>query len=292
MRSRRPGGFARRNEIGAAMNNLPQNVSPEPMSHLHEAVKKTASFWAQVDRSLKKCAVAKGKEQSVDPWLARRVLEKLRSSVPEALSDRLLEEVSEWLASLQHKAVTRFEEQFVAFASDQSLHLAGHFPSYIVNHHLAVRVSEREGTTHIGTKVLRTIMPESVLAEVVAILTVDQKRGFKPSVFIEQLYTAYERATFIGKMSQASAPVPVPDVYRELVVVLQSKRFFASPSSATVTEYSRDMFARDLARLVASGSTGTASGRRLHLNPTSQTKDALPIILEGGLRFVGRIAFA
>ncbi len=274
------------------MRTTEQDYSNSPLGLVESQVQKAVSYWNSVARALAKCSVGKGQAVVLDSWKLRLTLERIASAATPMVETEVISQAREWATSEQRRAVGRFEEVMVAFAKTQSASLQGRFPSYILNGHLSVKVFEHDGTTRLGTKLIQTATPEIVIQHVADVLDDDKKRGFKPLEFVEQLYAAYHRALGVRESAASDTSVPVREVFSEIVFVIQPKRFRATPCAAAFVDYSLDMFARDLARLVAGGQTSTREGHKLHLNPASRTKEAVAIVVEGGLRFIGRIAFA
>src|SRR6266542_1676675 len=135
-----------------------------------------------------------------------------------------------------------------------------------------------------------TLLLDSLAPTILAAVKEESQRSFDKAKFIGDLYHAYTRALALAKTSAGSA-VPVKDVFFELVMVKQSPKFAKAPSKSNFQEYPKEFFLRDLAKLAASGSLATRSGKRLVLAPSAFSADAFPILEANAVRYIGRIAF-
>jgi hypothetical protein len=111
-------------------------------------------------------------------------------------------------------------------------------------------------------------------------------KGFAPAKFIEQVAAAYDAAGVQGT-------VAISLIYRELVTLLQNKRFWLDAREANFVSFTRDQFRARLTACLEASAEQLRDKRRLRLFPPIDSKEALFLYQPSERRFgfVGRISF-
>ncbi len=254
-----------------------------------------AKVWSEFNNELEACFIKGGTETNgvLDPFCVRRVLFSLenRPTIMGNIDQSVLTKIRTWTVDQCKFVEQTFESQLKQFCDINNIRLDGHFPSYMLNGFLRLRVNAAKGSCDIGGQQIDTMFVDSFSSILLTLIKEERQRPFEKAKFIEELYSAYNRAILISKMAAGTA-LPVKDVFMELVMIKQPSKFARAPSRINFQDYSREFFLRDLAKLVGAGSLATSSGKRLILAPTAFSADAFPIIEPNGIRYIGRIAFS
>src|SRR5207249_10994073 len=106
--------------------------------------------------------------------------------------------------------------------------------------------------------------------------------------FIESLADAYDD---VG--GRGAKQVPILDVYRSLVILSQTSRFWRDARGSNFSGLSADQFRARLSKTLEAGITRAPDGRELRLLPPLNPRDALFIFQpsEGRFGYVGRLEF-
>ena len=231
-------------------------------------------------------------EPVVDPFMARPLISTLvsDSTIARYLDDDLRVRLKADLLSQCEMMANSFDARLRPFCEDRGISLEGRFPRYVLSGFLELTVEQSKGTCAVGGRAIKSLMLESIAPALFETLQAEADRPFDESSFRSDLYEAYQRATRLGGLD-LGRPVSVLDVFRELVFVRQPSSFRKNPTKRNYSEYVKEHFSRDLARIA---SIGTYPGAvRLQLLPTAfPHEEGLPIRIEGSVRYVGRLAFA
>jgi len=230
-------------------------------------------------------------EPIVDPFIARALLSNLESDplTLQYLDAETLSRLKAYVASECKTVANSFEARLRPFCEKNSISLEGRFPTYFLAGFLEVSVEHAKEICRIGGKTTKSLMLESIAPTILETLKNEAERPFDTALFLKELYEAYERVTRIKELSTGQ-PAQILDVFRELVFVKQSPTFGKNPVKSNFKDYTREFFARDLARV--SGMITTTSGKRLELMPTAfPHEDGLLIRIGEGTRYAGRLAF-
>ena len=267
-----------------------QKLPPSPASDLLSQARHNAQTWADFSKKLEASIVQGG--TALDPFLIEHALAAAEKNggISPPLDTAIVSKVKTWISQQRVANEQSFEARLRAFSESNHITVDGRFPSYLVGGFLRLQLNTAKGECDIGDKRLDTILFDSVSAAIGAAIKEEAQRPFERGKFMGDLYHAYTRAAALGKLPSASA-VPVKDVFLELIIVKQNPKFLKAPSKSNFQEYPKEFFLRDLAKLVASGSLTTPSGKRLVLAPTAFSADAFPILEGSAVRYVGKIAF-
>mgnify|MGYP001146972888 CR=1 FL=1 len=233
-----------------------------------------------------------GKKVLLDPFRARAVLSEIESdpTISKALGAEVIAEAKDSVDDHCKNLLGAFEANLREYCNKHNISIDGRFPKFIIGDFLQVAVQTSKGTLRIGTKEIRSFLMEAISPTIEEILAQESRRGFDKSSFLDELYNAYERVVLLKRLTSGN-PVPIKDLFNELVFVKQPQKFRNNSSRSNFYEYTREVFLRDLAKLVKSG-PNVIRGKHLQLIPTSLTDQAFPFFLDGSLRYIGRIAFS
>ena len=270
---------------------LPAN---SPYAAFEAKVRTEAKRWVGIETRLNACAVSDAESSlGIDPFELLDVLNTVRSDAAATLAvgEPCLSDALAFASTEIHAIVSRFDEELRTLCQKHAWSLSGRFPNYTVRGFLLLRVAANERSCEVGTKKLYTLLPHRVLLEVVsAVAEEDTRRRAEPKDFLEALYKAYERCVAI-EATGAENPASIRHVFRELVVCLQPDTFWRSPQQSRFVEYTEEYFRRDLARLINSADLVTSNGSRLELLPKAFPKEGVPVAVDGGTRYFGKIKF-
>jgi len=245
-------------------------------------------------KNLEKCYVVSldSNECVIDPFLAQTVLEKVGTSdVSDGINSRVIHEIQDSILSECKRVADGFEARLRSFCSVNGIHLDGRYPSYLLQGFLSLQISRNEGKCRIGNNEVRSLLLESLAPIILNDIDSDKKRPWDKAQFIEELYSAYVRVIALKQLNIGS-PVPIQDVFIELVFIKQPSQFRNQPTRHNFSEYDKELFQRDISKLIQLGSNITKDGMRLELMPTSFVKEAMPALVSGSIRYVGRISFS
>ena len=76
-----------------------------------------------------------------------------------------------------------------------------------------------------------------------------------------------------------------------MIIELQSNRFWRAPKRVNLTEYTEELFSRDMGRLMSAGHFLARDGSKLELRPTAFPKDGIAVTVDGGVRYIGQVIF-
>jgi hypothetical protein len=249
---------------------------------------------SSIGTKLTNCYIVSSIEKKVllDPFRARAVLSDIESdpTISKALGAELITEAKNSVDDHCKNLQGTFEANLREYCSKHNISIDGRFPKFIIGDFLQVAVQTSKGTLKIGTKETRSFLMEAISPTIEEILAQESERGFNKSPFLDELYNAYERVVLLQR-STSGNPVPIKDLFNELVFVKQPQKFKNNSSRSNFYEYTREFFLRDLAKLVRSG-PNVVKGKRLQLIPTSLTDQAFPFFMGGSIRYIGRIVFS
>lgn len=269
-------------------------VSGSPCAELAEQVKLARKTWIGVHASLEACFIKsdESKDFTLDPFGVLQVIAEIRSEETRVaqVGEAPLAQAEVWARERAQTATLGFEQELRKLTTQAGVSVEGRFPSYILDGWLIVKVSSEKGTATVGVQKVKSLLLERVWPEITAALKEEKARAVSPDDFIGLCQEAYKRAVALGGAKPGSS-IPLQKLFRELVIVLQSEKFWRAPKRSNLVEYTEEHFRRDLARLVATGRFVTHDGNKLELMPTAFPKEGLPLNLAEGVRFYGHVKF-
>jgi len=277
------------------MSTPAQHAPPNtPAAEVLSQARRQAHAWTDFMKNFEGCFVQSigGSQAIPDPFRIEHVLSSAErnGTINHSLDPATTSRLKAWISQQRAAIEQSFEARLRAFSESNNTKVDGRFPSYLLSGFLRVQVNPAKGACDIGDKHFDTLLLDSLAPTILAAVKEESQRSFDKAKFIGDLYHAYTRALALAKTSAGSA-VPVKDVFFELVMVKQSPKFAKAPSKSNFQEYPKEFFLRDLAKLAASGSLATRSGKRLVLAPSAFSADAFPILEANAVRYIGRIAF-
>jgi len=270
-----------------------KTLKDNPLGEVILQIRGLAKHLSSVSKYLEGCFVTslETSEPIVDPFLAKTLVSVLESdpAIIQFLNTEALSRLKMYVAPECERVANSFEARLRPFCEKNNISLEGRFPTYFLAGFLEVSVEHAKGICRIGGKTTKSLMLESIAPTILETLKNEAERPFDTALFLKELYEAYERVTRIKGLSTGQ-PAQILDVFRELVFVKQSPTFGKNPVKSNFKDYTREFFARDLARV--SGMITTTSGKRLELMPTAfPHEDGLLIRIGEGTRYAGRLAF-
>ncbi len=265
-----------------------------PVGKIIIKIGEVSKLMSSTGTKLTNCYIVSSTENKalLDPFRAREVLSDIESdpTISKALGAELVEAAMKDVDTHCKNLQGTFEGNLRKYCSKHKISIDGRFPKFIIGDFLQVAVQTSKGTLRIGTKEIKGFLMEAISPTIEEILAQESKRGVNKSSFLDELYSAYERVVLLQRLTSGN-PVPIKDLFNELVFVKQPQKFRNNASRSNFYEYTREFFLRDLAKLVKSG-PNVIRGKRLQLIPTSLTDQAFPFFLDGSLRYIGRIVFS
>jgi hypothetical protein len=250
--------------------------------------------WNIFSKRIEKCYIisSDGSELTIDPFKIKPILSALKSEPGflEVFDEDLLSKINNWLKEKSRKIERSFELNLMKFCEDANITVEGRFPSYIIESFLRIEVLAQDNMCRIGGKTFKTLSIDSLAPKIREIVREEATRDFEKPMFLEDLFESYVRLSGIQKIN-IGEPVAIKSLFQELIFVKQPQKFKKLPTKVNFQEYTLDFFARDLAKLLKSGNNETQNGHRLMLMPTSFTTEGIPVLNEGSIRYIGRIAF-
>ena len=253
----------------------------------------SATALSSLSKRLEMCFVnsLETNEPVLDPFLARPLISTFASdsTVARCLDGELHARLTAYLSSQCATLGNSFEARLRPFCESRGISLDGRFPKYVLSGFLELTVELAKGTCSVGGRGMKSLMLESIAPTLLQTLQAEADRPFDEASFSTDLYEAYKRAVKLEDLNSGQA-VHVLDVFRELVFVKQPSSFNKNPTKRNYSEYVKEHFSRDLARISSTGAYPT--GVRLQLLPTAfPHEDGLPLRIEGNVRYIGRLAF-
>jgi hypothetical protein len=278
-KSKIPDEFFRTSELGEILVFIAERL--KSLSMLKAAFEKCVVVSVQTGKPV------------IDPF---RLITALKSTQPDAAAaldsaNTIYETLRKWAATEAVRATTAFEQKLRAFCENHSYKLDGRYPVYVVDGFLSVRVNEVKRETQIGTHTIASAFFDAIAPRIKELVTEERARSFDGTAFIERLHQAYERCVLLNRAISGD-PMSVRKVYQELVILQQTDAFQKSAKGSLFREYTIELFARDLGKLLGSTSRRTGSGQWLSDRPTSFSQDGIPILQDGQARVVGKIVFS
>lgn len=163
--------------------------------------------------------------------------------------------------------------------------LDGHWPDFIVDLAVPVHIDDKARVIRIHGKSHGVDELEDAIGG--AVREALPKR-FSPAEFMKTVLTAY------GKLSTAEqTQIAIHDLYQQIVIDMQTPRFWRDASASSFTPFSVDRFRATFSRMLEAGVTGTPDGCELKLIPPLNPKDGVFIYQPAERRFgfVGRVEF-
>jgi len=138
------------------------------------------------------------------------------------------------------------------------------------------------------------ISPEKVAHVISQHMKRLKKDRFKDAEFIELLEQAYDNAVSTGGPPQLpEKPVPIMDVYRHFLVLLQRERSLTDITGKSFNFVPLDEFVMAIGRLLANNVTRAHDGRMMKLHPERNPRDSIAItnLATGTRQNYGQISF-
>lgn len=165
----------------------------------------------------------------------------------------------------------------------------GEWPAFYVQRGIEIVIDEKKDTVNIGGNAL----PGSSLQEIEQALELHVSELFpgkhSSADFINLLAQAYDHAT-----NRKGGQAPILEVYRWVVILCQSKRFWRDARSDRFVQVNADQFRARFSHALQGRTTSTSDGRKLRVFPPIDPKDAIFMYQPSERRFgfVGRIEFS
>jgi hypothetical protein len=269
-------------------------LSNLPHGALAEAAGAAVQRWTRLSKALLDVSFKSSSgDLEIDPFAMLRVTTEIRANphfVAE-LGDAAICAAEEWARKEAQAVTVDFEASLLQLCGKHGISLRGRFPSYVLGGFLIVRVSQADGTCDVGNTTFKTLLVGRIWQEAMACLEAETRRAVVPEEFVRWCRVAYGRVVAL-KGERVGSAVPIRDLFRELIMTRQTDRFWRSPRQASFVEYDEEMFCRDLSKVIALGRFVLDDGSRMELMPTAFAKDGVPVVLEDGVRFFGRVAFS
>lgn len=228
----------------------------------------------------------------IDPFLLKNLIIYISESpkLLEIIGEDTYTELKSYTRQACNDAFAAFDVRLNEFCSRENVALDGRSPKYILDGFLKVEIIENELKCKVGSVEIKSLMFEAVMPTIQNIIHNEKTRLFDKSKFLNEMYLAYVRVTAINNIANGSA-VPIKDIYPELIIIKQPEKFKKNPIKNNFENYTIDNFKRDLARVIELGSCILPSGKKIEFLPTSFSKEAFPVFVNGAIQYIGRIAF-
>lgn len=172
-----------------------------------------------------------------------------------------------------------FAEQMLASCREKGIDVRGEFPVYEMFPY-KVRLDVENQDVYLDRKKVQCMRPQSLAGLVKSGQEKLNRASFNAQTFVNELAEAYDLALL--KMKKR----PESDIY------LSSLYKFLAPMSRFRKDYDQQSFAYDLARLYASQTEETKSGRKFQFGPSRNQSKAIRILdKDGQEQFLATIRF-
>ncbi|MDI6703498.1 MAG: hypothetical protein QME40_02335 [bacterium] len=184
-----------------------------------------------------------------------QIKKSIRSDYPiSKVKDKVLNWIKpeeELIQRLKQEVRFKFGKELEEFLRQKGFRLHGQYPNLYAGLYLIKAEFER-GVVSLfwGPEFIKKVKPEP--AQIVEAISRFENeltcKDWKAEDFKSRLFEAYKRVLRINE-KKVEDKVPIIEVLRELVFLMQDKKFKASPTKANFREYSRAAFGYDLYRL-------------------------------------------
>lgn len=182
-----------------------------------------------------------------------------------------------------------FREDLLRLAQEANVEMYVDFPRFTSLKGIEGQVDFTRRITTLNNKALKTLDPSKIVAAVAQLKKTLYGRELNTKNFIEELREAYE-AALKRSGGISGEPASITDVYLELVLSRQSKRFLQDMQRGAFTGYGVDELAVDLWRMFEAGVFVTASGHSVQLR-AGRTRALWLIDRDGERRQISTLAF-
>jgi hypothetical protein len=175
------------------------------------------------------------------------------------------------------------ETRLRELCSKKGWRIDGQWPDFIVDYGISVHIDEAKRQVTLEGKTTGLDDLEASLAEHNIRLL---PKKFSADQFIRKIAEAYDAAP-----KAKGSSVPIFELYRQLVILLQSSRFWRDASADSFSPLSIAQFRAQFSRMLEAGVHVAPDGRALRLLPPLDPKDGVFIYQPAERRFgfVGRI---
>ncbi len=158
-----------------------------------------------------------------------------------------------------------FMEDFTKLAEEAELPLENNFPRLQLLKGIELEVKFTAKQTLLNGKTLKTVDPQRIMRAVLTLKRRLYDRPFDPQRFIDGVFAAVQKVNqAAGRSATDSAPIPL--VYLEYTLSLQSRSFLQDMAKGRFREYDADQFAVDFWRYFNSDVSSTSGGYVLRLD--------------------------
>jgi hypothetical protein len=264
-----------------------------PLGNTLTMLENAGKHLSSVAKSLSACYVVsiEKSEPVVDPFLARNLILTIDSDhiITQYLDVQAFSQLKTFISTECDRVANSYEARLRPFCEKNNISLEGRYPKYYLAGFIEMVVDQVKGICKIGNNSIKSLMLESIAPTLLEIIKTETERPFDISSFLRDLSEAYEKVTKL-KGIVIGQPTQILDVFQEIVFTKQSSNFKKNPVKSNFKDYTRESFARDLARL--SSANITVTGKRMELMPTAfPHEDGLPIRIGENVRYAGRIKF-
>lgn len=172
-----------------------------------------------------------------------------------------------------------FAEQMLGVCREKGVDVRGEFPVYEMFPY-RVKIDAENQDVYLDRKKVQCMRPQSLVETVKSGQEKLNRASFNALTFVSELNDAYDLAVLKLKKQ------PGADIY------LTSLYKFLAPMSRFRKDYDQQSFAFDLARLYASETEATKTGRRFQFGPSRNNAKAIRILDQDGKeQFLATIRF-
>jgi hypothetical protein len=156
-------------------------------------------------------------------------------------------------------------EDFTKLVEEAELPLENNFPRLQLLKGIELEVKFTAKQTLLNGKTLKTVDPQRIMRAVLTLKRRLYDRPFDPQRFTDGVFAAVQKVNqAAGRSATDSAPIPL--VYLEYTLSLQSRSFLQDMGKGRFREYDADQFAVDFWRYFNSDVSSTSGGYVLRLD--------------------------
>lgn len=270
-------------------------LAGSPCGELAAAIRSAHQRCAGLERELTACIVQpdSAEEYALDPFAMSRLVALIRSdhALAPLVGEPSLLAAEAWARDRSNAETNAFDGKLREFCARDSVAISGRFPAYVLADYLQVRLLADQGACLVGSKKVNSPFVYRVWKEISASIKEETARQVDSKTLLAAFYFAYRRR-MQGQSELTDRAIPIANLYSELSMLATQKDLAVGPRvQRAASKYTKQFFARDLARLIRSGDFTADDGARMELFPTAFPKDGISILTAEGVRIVGRVAF-
>lgn len=180
------------------------------------------------------------KAKDIDPFIFYKLLKKHSSffktkvflSEPDRL-DYLLERLNVNC----RRYLRNYQENFSREIKNKGLRISGQYPKFAVEGFMEVEIDEQTFSVRVSGEKVETAFIPKIVQKLEETYRQLWKRDFDPAKFLQNLWKSYKITTSSRNRSLGDQ-APILEIYPQMILLLQNKRFFGGvPMAHVIRKY-------------------------------------------------------